>query len=131
MITGFVYLQDLIPLLVFGGIVAAIWAMLSVISNRNSKALDRLSRMSRPQSLVDLEDPTRQKSERLQGLMETAKALSSPLMPQTELEQSKLKLRLANAGFRSDAAPLIYSGLRLACLLTCLIVSAAVFIPGR
>src|SRR5262245_37330785 len=116
MIAGFTYLQDLIPLLVFGGIVAGIWAMLSVISNRNSRALDRLARMSRPQSLVDIEDPTRQKSERLQGILETAKALSSPLMPQTELEQSKLRQKLANAGFRSDAAPLVYSGLRLASL---------------
>jgi len=131
MIAGFTYLQDLIPLLVFGGIVAGIWAMLSVISNRNSRALDRLARMSRPQSLVDIEDPTRQKSERLQGILETAKALSSPLMPQTELEQSKLRQKLANAGFRSDAAPLVYSGLRLASLLIALVVSVAIFVPGR
>jgi tight adherence protein C len=132
MFADFVYLEDLIPLLVFGGIVAAIWAMLSMISNRNSKALDRLARLSRPHSMADLDiDPTKQKSERLQGLMETAKALSSPLMPQTELEQSALKLRLANAGFRSDAAPMVYSGLRLACLVTSFLVSAAIFVPGR
>ena len=36
--------EDLVPLLVFFGIVAAIWAVLSMISNRNSKALDRLAR---------------------------------------------------------------------------------------
>ena len=131
MIAGFVYIQDLVPLMVFCGIVAGIWAVLSMISNRNSKALDRLNRLSRPQSLVEIEDPNRQKSERLKGLMDTAKALSSPLMPQTELEQNALKAKLANAGFRSDAAPMIYSGLRLACLLTCFITSAAVFIPGR
>src|SRR5262245_5577022 len=102
MLAGFVYVQDLIPLLVFAGIVAAIWAVLSMISNRNSKAAERLARLSRPQSIGDIEDPTRQKSERLAGLLETAKAISSPLMPQTELEQNALKLRLANAGFRSD-----------------------------
>lgn len=130
MIAGFVYIQDLIPLLVFGGIVAAIWAVLSLISNRNSKALDRLARLSRRQTAGELDEGV-QKSERMTGLLETAKAMSSPLMPQTELEQNKLKQRLANAGFRSDAAPMVYSGLRLACLMTAFIVSAAVFIPGR
>jgi tight adherence protein C len=131
MIIGFAYLQDLIPLLVFAGIVAGIWAVLSVISNRNSKALDRLARLSRPTSMAEIEDPARQKSERLAGILETAKALSSPLMPQTELEQNNLKQKLANAGFRSDAAPMVYSGLRLASLLFGFVVSAAIFIPGR
>jgi tight adherence protein C len=52
-------------------------------------------------------------------------------MPHTELEQNALRMRLANAGFRSDTAPMIYSGLRVACLLLGFIVSAAVYIPGR
>ncbi len=133
MLTAFVYLHDLVPLFVFCGMVAGIWAVLSMISNRNSKALDRLARYSRPHhSLAELDDPTQKnKSERLQGLMNTAKALSSPLMPQTELEQNALKLRLANAGFRSDSATMIYSGLRLVCLMVGFVVSAAIFIPGR
>ena len=129
MIAGFVYLQDLIPLLVFGGIVAGIWATLSLISNRNSKALDRLARISGRHMMGEPDEP--KKPERLQGLLDTAKALSSPLMPQTELEQNALKQRLNNAGFRSDAAPMVYSGLRLACLLIGFVVSAAIFIPGH
>src|SRR5271165_547409 len=126
------YLQDIVPLLVFMGIVAAIWAVLSMISNRNSKALDRLSRLSRPQSLADLEDPTKAKvNERFAGIVDAAKALSKPLMPQTELEQSKLRIKLANAGFRSDAAPMVYSGVRLACLGLLFTLSIALFVPGR
>src|SRR6202521_5250748 len=106
MLTAFFYLQDLVPLMVFMGIVAFIWAVLSMISNRNSKAVDRLARLSRPQSLIDLEDPLKSKTQnRFSGMVDAAKALSSPLMPQTELEQSALKTKLANAGFRSDAAP--------------------------
>src|SRR5205085_11032037 len=34
----------------------------------------------------------------------------------TELEQNKLKLKLTNAGFRSDTAPMIYQGLRILCI---------------
>jgi tight adherence protein C len=124
------YLADIIPILVFLGICLGIWAVLSMISNRNSKAVDRLARLSRPPSLVDIEDPTK-KNERFQGLVETAKALSSPLMPQTALEQSNLKTKLANAGFRSDVAPMVYSGLRVCSFLLFLLVSVSIFLPGR
>ena len=54
---AFLFLGDLIPIMVFFGIVMGIWAVLSMISNRNSRAMDRLSRLSRPQSLADIEDP--------------------------------------------------------------------------
>jgi tight adherence protein C len=120
--------QELIPILVFGGLVAGIFSILSLISNRNSRAQERLERISRPASLAEIEDPKRKK-ERFQGVMETAKALSAPLMPQTELEQSQLKIRLANAGFRSDSAVAVYLGLRLATLLLFTLVSVAVFLP--
>ena len=38
-------------------------------------------------------------------------------MPQTELEQSVLKIKLANAGFRSESAVSVYLGLRFACFV--------------
>lgn len=126
------YMQDIIPLLVFAGIVMAIWAVLSMISNRNSKAMDRLNRISRPQSLVDIEDPAKtMKKEKYAGLMEAAKSLASPLMPQTELEKNALKQKLANAGFRSDAAVAVYSGIRLATLGIFLVLSLLMFVPGQ
>jgi len=124
-------IEDLIPLLVFGGIVAAIWAFLSLISNRNSQALDRLSRLSRPPSLAEIEDPTRARGNKFQGLTDAVKSISKPLMPQTETEQNALKTKLANAGFRSDAAPMVYSGIRIVCLAACLLIGIAVFVPGR
>jgi tight adherence protein C len=121
-------IQELIPLMVFGGLVAAIFAILSTISNRNSRAQERLERISRPASLAEIEDP-KLKKERFQGVMETAKALSGPLMPQTELEQSQLRIKLANAGFRSDSAVAVYLGLRVAVLLGFLLLSLAIFLP--
>jgi tight adherence protein C len=62
-------------------------------------------------------------------MVETAKALSKPLMPQTELEQSELKIKLANAGFRSDSAVPVYLGIRFASFLSTLLISLAVFLP--
>jgi tight adherence protein C len=120
--------QELVPLLVFGGLVAGIFAVLSMISNRNSRAQERLERISRPASLAEIEDP-KAKKERFQGVMETAKALSGPLMPQTELEQSELKIKLANAGFRSDSAVAVYLGLRFVTLIACTLLALAIFLP--
>src|SRR5712692_8076369 len=128
MIWALVGFQELIPLLVFAGLVAFLWSVLSGLSNRNSRAQERLERMSRPASLAELEDP-KLKKERFQSVMETAKALSAPLMPQTELEQSALRLKLAHAGFRSDSAVAVYLGLRLVCLVGFLLLSCGIFLP--
>ena len=128
MIFALVGLQELVPLLVFACLVAGVFALLSMMSNRNSRAQERLERISRPASLVDIEDPKR-KSERFQGVMETAKALSKPLMPQTELEQSQLKIRLANAGFRSESASAVYLGLRVAVLIGFMLLGLAICLP--
>lgn len=125
---AFVGLREMVPLLVLVGMVAGIFGVLSLLSNRNSRAADRLERISRPQSLADLEDPKNRK-DRFQGVMETAKAFSAPLMPQTELEQSELRIRLANAGFRSDSAVAIYTGLRFCVLMIFLVGSSALYLP--
>jgi len=74
-------------------------------------------RHSRPASLAEIEDPKSvKKSERFQGITDMAKSISQPLMPQTELEQSALKVKLANAGFRSESSAAVYSGIRVASL---------------
>jgi tight adherence protein C len=132
MLFAVVGVEDLIPLMVFGGIVAGIWAVLSLISNRNSQALDRLSRLSRPASLAEIEDPTKAKQgNKFQGLTDAVKSISKPLMPQSEVEQNALKTKLANAGFRSDAATMVYSGIRMACLALFFLIALAVFVPGK
>jgi tight adherence protein C len=125
---AFVGFDEVIPLLVFAALVAGVFAVLTMISNRNSRAAERLEKMSRPASLAEIEDPTTKK-ERFQNFMETAKALSKPLMPKTDLEASALKIRLANAGFRSDSAVPVYLGIRFASFLLSLFVSLVVFLP--
>jgi tight adherence protein C len=79
-----------------------------------------------------MEDPARKnKGEKFQSILDTAKAFSSPMMPQTELEQNALKVKLSTAGFRSDAAPMIYSGLRMVSLGLFFLASIAIFVPGK
>ena len=120
--------QALIPLAVFGGIVLGIMAILSMIAERNARSSERLMRHSRPASLAEIEDPKlTKKSERFQGITEMAKSISQPLMPHTELEQSALKVKLANAGFRSESSAAVYSGIRVASLALFLVIALANF----
>ncbi|HMF20273.1 MAG TPA: type II secretion system F family protein [Gemmataceae bacterium] len=114
----------LVPIAVFVGIVLGIMAILSMIAERNARSSERLMRHSRPASLAEIEDPkVAKKAERFQGIAEMAKSISQPLMPQTELEQSALKVKLANAGFRSDSAAAVYSGIRVASLALFLVIA--------
>lgn len=123
-------MQEIVPVLACIAVVAGIWAVLSFISERNAKMRERISRFSRPASLAEIEDPRlAKKSERFQGIASMAEAIADPMMPKTEIEQSELKIKLANAGFRSDSAPAIYSGIRLAALAFFLIVALAAILP--
>lgn len=123
-------IAEMIPVIVFAGVVLFIWSILSMVSQRNARMQGRLGRHMRPQSLADIEDPNvAKKTEKFQGITEMMQNISGPMAPQTELEQSALKLKLANAGFRSDAAAAVYSGLRLASVATFLVISLAIFLP--
>jgi tight adherence protein C len=130
LIFAIVGLTDALPLLVFGGVVMGIWAVLSVISERNSRMQDRLKRHSRPASLAELEATQGvKKGERFQAITDLAKNIADPMMPKTQLEQSELRIKLANAGFRSESAAAVYSGIRLASLAVFFVISLIIVIP--
>ena len=125
---SFVGETELIYVGIFGAFVFGVWSVLSFLSNRNSRAQERLDRLSRPGTMTDIDD-SKLKKDRFQGVMETAKALAGPLMPKTELEQSQLKIKLANAGFRSDSAVSVYLGLRFATFLLFTVLGMAIALP--
>jgi tight adherence protein C len=122
-------MQDLVPILVFGAFVFGVFALLSILSARNSRSSQRLDRLARPASLAEIEDPKLGKKDRYQGIMEVAKSFSSPMMPQSELERSELKVRLATAGFRSESAVSVYLGIRFFVFLIFLAGSCLMWLP--
>ena len=125
-------LNDFIPFLVFVGIVLGVWSVLSMISERNRQIDERIQRHSRPASMSEIAiDPKlTQRGDRFQGITDMAKAMADPMMPKTELEQSKLKMKLANAGFRGESAVAVYSGLRLGSLVLFAIIGCGIFLPS-
>ena len=105
--------------------------MLSIISEAaQPRPQDRLARLSKPQTPDDVHAQEATKKEvRMQGLVSTAKALATPLMPQNDKDTSSLKMELAHAGFRSDSAVAVYAGIRFAILIAFFAISAAVLVP--
>ncbi len=108
--------DDVLPFVVFVGIVAAAFWVLSMISRRNSQAEDRLDRIGRPKSLVDLEMSHQSSRQRFNGLKDVFSRLGGAMEPKSDLEKDGIRVKLANAGFRGETAPAVYQGIRLLCL---------------
>ena len=111
----------LMALGVFGLVAALAWVAFDWFSGKGSRAEERLD---------DFRDP-RKKREVLgqkkddavsRMLKSAAQPFSKPLQPKTEKEQSRLKLKLGYAGFRSEAAPQIFLGCKFIMLMLGLIL---------
>ncbi len=114
---AFVSAGDLLPFVVFFTIVGGTFWLLTTLSKRNSHAEDRLERIGRPKSLVELEMNQNESRQRFAGLKEAFSNIGSAMQPQSDLEKNSLKVKLANAGFRSEGGATIFQGLRIVCLI--------------
>jgi tight adherence protein C len=112
---GAISLEGVAPVLVFIAMVMGIYAVMSLISSRNSQAETRLERMGRSKSLAEIEAND---SDKFGGLKNAFKTIGTRMDgQQSELERNTLKVNLANAGFRSDTAAAVYQGMRIVFLL--------------
>jgi tight adherence protein C len=114
---AFLSAEEVLPIVAFFGIVAGVFWLLTTISRRNTQAEERLERIGRPKSLVELEMNQLESRQRFQGLKDAFSNIGSAMEPRSDLEKSTLRVKLANAGFRSEAAPAIYQGARLVSLV--------------
>jgi tight adherence protein C len=109
-----VTLEQMAPFIVFGAIVTGSWFLMNALSRRTSRAEERLDRMGKGQSPDG--DEIDDKKQRFAGLKDAIASIGGAGGHQNDLERNKLKLKLVNAGFRSDNAPMIYHGLRIVCI---------------
>jgi tight adherence protein C len=104
----------ILPWAIFGLISFGAWALINVFSSRSSRAMERLE---------ELRDPTLRNREQsgktgMGAVVEmAAPALSKALQPKTELEESKLKLKLANAGYNAPTAPQLFLAVKFALMV--------------
>lgn len=127
-------IKDIMPFLAFGAMFAGIWVLLTVLSSRNTKAEERLSKLGRTPSMMDLDlnskgTSTGSVDRKMQSIIDKAMAFAKPMMPKTEIEQSKLRQELAMAGFRSEKAPKIFMGMRTISLVVASLFLVTVVLP--
>ncbi len=116
----------LLPILAFALFGSAAWLLMDILSSRSSAAEQRLDEFRDPNIRRRKDADVTKKgltTGNLTRVLEMASpALSKPLQPKNENEVGKLKLRLAHAGFRSEAAPSLFLSLKFAMLIGGLIL---------
>jgi len=110
--------QSLLPIALFGVFGALAWWALEMVATGKSRAEERLDELKDPGRRRGEDDIALKESGTVARALEKATpALAKPLQPKSELELSKLKTRLANAGFRGENAGSVFLGLKFAGLL--------------
>jgi tight adherence protein C len=125
---AFMSAEDLLPLMVFVAIVAGVMWLLSTVSNRNSQAEERLERIGRPKSLVEIEMSQADAGGRFSGLKEAFGNIGGVIDNGSEGEKNSLRMKLSNAGFRSENAAAVYQGIRAVCLVVFLLPALFFFL---
>ncbi len=108
----------LLPFAVFGVIAAVVWLVLSRVVADPSRAEQRLDVFRDPTARQKGDKAGAKETSAVAKVLEKASpALARPLQPKSATEANKLKLRLSHAGFRSESAPTVFLGLKLAALI--------------
>src|SRR5215213_10974015 len=100
---------------IFGGVACGAWLLLDVLGKKKPRAESRLE---------DIRDPSRRRSESSRGVTKRSGGLGrllekatpkmgKALQPKTEADVGKLRAKLNYAGFRTEAAPSVFLGLKI------------------
>jgi len=107
--------QLMVTLAIFGMFAAGAWWLLELMAANKPKAEQRLEEIKNPAK-------KRRKAIGDASKERASPTLAKPLRPTSELEASKLKQKMAQAGFRSEAATSLYLGMKLVGLVAGLIL---------
>jgi tight adherence protein C len=123
-------LESLIPLAVFGTFAALTWWALGLVAAGKPRALERLDQIRKPrQQRHQSDDMLLKKADTVTKMLQRATpALAKPLQPKDEMSLGRLKTRLANAGFRTEAAGSIFLGLKFAGLVAGLLLGGSLIV---
>jgi tight adherence protein C len=101
----------LIPFAIAGSITAGVWALSTMFfGEKESRTTERLKELRDPRRRKD----AKEENASVGGMLKAAApTLSKALQPKNELETNQLKVELANGGFSSPHAPMIYLSLKM------------------
>ena len=105
--------ETMLPVALFGTFAALAWWALELVAGR-PRAVERLEEIRNPglRRKAASDSPMKKKDAVTRVLEKASPALSKPLQPKSDLEMSRLKVKLANAGFRHESAGSIFLGLK-------------------
>jgi tight adherence protein C len=116
-------LEKIVPFAVFGLFAAAAFWALEFFAGRKNRASERLEEIRNPLSRRRDQLAKGKKQDAMSKMLEKATPVfSGPLTPKSEVETSKLKAKLSQAGFRSDVSSSIFLGLKFIGLVVGLFV---------
>jgi tight adherence protein C len=108
----------LVPLAAGGAAMAGAWFFIESFSKKQPRLDERLDEVRDPSLRRRKESGPQGATVAMRDVLEKATpALAKPLQPQNAQDVSKLKTKLAIAGFRSEAAPTVYLGLKVVALM--------------
>lgn len=118
---------QILPLAVFGLFAVAAWWLLDLVATGRPRTMQRLDEIKNPALRRREVASLTKKQDTMTKMLEAASpALAAPLQPKSELEVSKLKLKLSNGGFRGESAPTIFLGFKFLGLIIGLFGSGTV-----
>lgn len=111
-------LETLIPIAIFGGVVAAIFFVYDMFfASGNSNAEDRLEALRNPMRSGGDAGDDKSAADKMSSLLEKATPqLAKALEPKSDQEQDGIKAKLSHAGFRRETAVQVFLGLKIICL---------------
>ena len=116
----------LMPFAIFGLFAVAAWMILEMLGGRKKRAEERLDELRNPQARRRGEQASPvKKAATMTRMLSKASPMAKPLQPKSAEEQSKLKRRLSEGGFRTDNAIAIFMGLKFIGLIVGLTMSGA------
>ena len=120
-----IQLETIVPLAVFATFAALAWWTLEFFGAARPRTIERLDELKNPgRRRGGGADAALKKQDAMTKVLERATpALARPLQPTSEADLSKLKTKLANAGFRQESAGSIFLGLKFVGLLAGLVLA--------
>jgi tight adherence protein C len=127
LLTSLVDTKALLPFALFGLFAVVAWWLLEKLAPGKPRVEERLDELKNPRKRKGSKDKGRESTGRgdavARMLEKASPTFAKPLQPKSELEASKLKQKLAVAGFRSETAPTIFLGIKFAMLVAGLFFS--------
>lgn len=110
-------IETLLPVIAFVAITTGLWGVWTLFNKKSSRAAERLEEWRDPFARQKRESGVSSGSASVGSMFEkAAPALSKALGSKSELEQSNLKIRLANGGFSRPDAARNFLAIKVVCL---------------